>query len=279
MMTCRRSRDRAVQSEGRRAIGARTHDPYAGSNTGWPARRRGGAYPRDADVPGLSPKAPSYLSDTLGRMGFLEGHGKVFPQKNVTIIHNEGEANEQRTESRAIVQSKSAQFNVDTPIYEGDLVEVPDPRGGVQRLYAAEVRVNDVDGSATFRGMAHINVKWGKPPAPRQVSPVLNISGGTNQIAWDNRDVSQSQTVAATDLGAVLGRVLAEAEANLAGEDRDLAVECAREALSAVEAGEPAPRRTLATLKGVLSDVATGAARGLGQSASGWAQGVLGRVD
>lgn len=67
-------------------------------------------------------------------MGFLEGHGSAFPQKDAVIVHDAGEPGERRTTSRGIIQAKSGQFNVDTPIYEGDLVEVADPRGGAMTL-------------------------------------------------------------------------------------------------------------------------------------------------
>lgn len=84
-----------------------------------------------------------------------------FPTEVVKIIHNEGTDDEQVTEVDAHIQPESGFFNVDTPIYEGDVVEVADPRqgsGGRERRLAAELRVN----SNAPDHMQHIQVKWGR---------------------------------------------------------------------------------------------------------------------
>ena len=91
--------------------------------------------------------------------------------KKVVIIRHEGTDDEVRTEVQAMIQAKSGFFDVTTPIYEGDIVEVPDPRGGIDRRIAAEVHVNDY-GS---KQMQHTQVKWGKVPAAR-TAPVRRLS-------------------------------------------------------------------------------------------------------
>lgn len=92
----------------------------------------------------------------------------------VTVVHNSGTDDEQRFETEAQVQAKAAFFAVDTPIYEGDVVEFPDPRGGTTRKVAASVDVNNPTGRS-FRGMEHIHVTWGAAP-PSHVVPVRRLS-------------------------------------------------------------------------------------------------------
>ena len=92
------------------------------------------------------------------RPGFLS-----MGSKQVEIIHCEGTPHESRLTVEAHVQAEAGFFAIDTPIYEGDVVEIPDPRGGTDRRFAAAVKVNDV-GSDSMR---HIEVVWDKAPASR----------------------------------------------------------------------------------------------------------------
>lgn len=73
----------------------------------------------------------------------------------------------------AHVQAEKGFFDVDTPIFEGDVVEVADPRRpeGVERRLAAKVKVNNF-GPAD---MQHISVTWGRAAPPRVV-PVRRLS-------------------------------------------------------------------------------------------------------
>lgn len=107
-------------------------------------------------------------------MAPLPSHLRTFGVTNVTVIHSFGTEDEERFETEAHVQAKTAFFAVDTPIYEGDVVEFQDPRGGVARKVAASVDVNNPTGPS-FRGMEHIHVTWGANPPPR-VAPVRRLS-------------------------------------------------------------------------------------------------------
>lgn len=91
--------------------------------------------------------------------------------KKVVIIRHEGTEDEVRTEVEAMIQAESGFFDVTTPVYEGDVVEIPDPRGGIDRRLAAEVHVNDY-GS---KQLHHTQVKWGKAPVAR-TAPVRRLS-------------------------------------------------------------------------------------------------------
>lgn len=104
----------------------------------------------------------------------LPSHFRNFGITRVTVIHNAGTEDEERFETEAHIQAKTAFFAVDTPIYEGDVVEFPDPRGGPARKVAASVDVNNPTGSS-FRGMEHIHVTWGAAP-PARVAPVRRLS-------------------------------------------------------------------------------------------------------
>lgn len=59
-------------------------------------------------------------------------------------------------------------------IYEGDIVEVEDPRGGVDRRIVNEVRIHDPK-SARFRNMRYTEIKFGKAPSPR-IPPVRRLT-------------------------------------------------------------------------------------------------------
>jgi uncharacterized protein (TIGR02391 family) len=91
--------------------------------------------------------------------------------KNVTVIQAEGTENEQRIDVEAHIQPESGFFPVDTPIFEGDVVEFDDARGGRTRKSVRTVNVYDV-GS---RAVQHTEVKWGAPPAPPREAVVRRI--------------------------------------------------------------------------------------------------------
>lgn len=104
----------------------------------------------------------------------LPSHFRALGVTTVTVVHNPGTEDEERFETEAHIQAKTAFFAVDTPIYEGDVVEFPDPRGGRARKVAASVDVNNPTGSS-FRGMEHIHVTWGAAPSAR-VAPVRRLA-------------------------------------------------------------------------------------------------------
>ncbi len=79
-------------------------------------------------------------------------------ESDVTLIKKAGTPEERRLAIRGTVMPKKGVFPKDTPIYEGDTIEVPDPRGGLRRVEVASVKVHAY-GSA----LDHIEVEWGKP--------------------------------------------------------------------------------------------------------------------
>ena len=91
--------------------------------------------------------------------------------KQVVIVRHEGTDSEERHEVEAHIQAGSGFFAVDTPIYAGDVVLMPDPRGGTDRRLVAKVNVHNY-GSPNMR---HTEVEWGDAPAVRS-APVRRLA-------------------------------------------------------------------------------------------------------
>jgi uncharacterized protein (TIGR02391 family) len=70
-------------------------------------------------------------------------------------------------------RQKTHSSDVDTPLFEGDIVEVADPRRpeGVERRVVAQVKVNNFGPTQ----MQHISVTWGRGAPPR-VAPVRRLT-------------------------------------------------------------------------------------------------------
>lgn len=104
-------------------------------------------------------------------MSIIRTMGRTHGSKDVEIVHAAGTDSETRTPATALIQGASGIFEVTTPIYEGDIVELDDPRGGRDRRLVAKVKVNDFGPP----GMHHISVEWGKAPAVR-AAPVRRLA-------------------------------------------------------------------------------------------------------
>ncbi|MBT2568136.1 hypothetical protein J7I84_16845 [Arthrobacter sp. ISL-85] len=211
------------------------------------------------------------------------------------IIHDAGKPSEKRTKSRAILQSSSGTFDVDAPIYEGDTVEAPDPRGGTHEYYVERVDITDTNGATAFQGMSHITAAWGtKPqaPAPYGISsshvynaPVINIQGNRAQIAWGNDTVSQNSGATSTVAQGYeeIAKTVAAALQNLPAadldeDDKEVATEAAERIRKEITANKPDSkvlRRGLATLKGTLRGLPSDSITGANAPAHDWAQSTL----
>lgn len=221
-------------------------------------------------------------------MGFIETHGAVFGPEDVVIIHDRGKPTEERIDARGIIQGKSGQFNIDTPIYEGDFIEADDPRGGKRHLYARAVKLNGTGGVASLADMAHSSVEWGEPPSDksgRMATPIVIVNGNNTQVAFNNGSVRQSQVTKNVPAGfdemaKAVGEILRRLD-ELPEADREVASNAANELLVEVVREEPDEskiRRLSAQLKGVLAPVALGVAKGVGSGLGLWAQGLIGQL-
>lgn len=200
-------------------------------------------------------------------MTFIQTFGRTFGTKPVTVTpgaHAPGRGTEVFT---GLVQPDSADFNVDTPIYEGDQLEWDDPRGGRRRVYASHVEVLD----AGSRRMRHISVKWSNTPPALNPPPgnghVIVINGSNVNVALDGSTITQQVPVAAgfEDLADAVGRALALIEST-PGIDPEEAI-AAREAATLVveETAKSAPdrgviKKLLLPLRGVLTSAASSGA-------------------
>jgi uncharacterized protein (TIGR02391 family) len=101
--------------------------------------------------------------------GYLNGIRSSFGTQTVVIIRNEGTQDEERIEAEGFIRAKAGTFEVETPIYDGDIVEMDDPRGGRERRLAVDVEVHN-----NPKGLPRTNVKWGKATPPRS-APVRRL--------------------------------------------------------------------------------------------------------
>ncbi len=81
-------------------------------------------------------------------MAPLRSRFRTFGITKVTVVHDPGTEDEERSETEAHIQAKARFFAIDTPIYEGDVVEFLDPRGMTKKV-AATVDVNNPAGSSS----------------------------------------------------------------------------------------------------------------------------------
>jgi len=110
-------------------------------------------------LPCLDPAQPQGRPARSGP-SFVRGIGAALGTQMVKIIRNEGGEDEEVVEVEAHVQAENAFFDVDTPLFEGDIVEVADPRRpeGVERRVVAQGKVNNFGPTE----MQHITVTWGR---------------------------------------------------------------------------------------------------------------------
>jgi uncharacterized protein (TIGR02391 family) len=79
--------------------------------------------------------------------------------KKVVIIRHEGTEDETRTEASAVIQTETGFFDLNTHIHQGDIVEIPNQRGGVDRKLAAKVHRNRHGPQ-----LQQTQVLWGEAP-------------------------------------------------------------------------------------------------------------------
>lgn len=99
---------------------------------------------------------------------------RTFGHETVKVVHSKGTADENCFSIEAHIQQDSNFVTVDTPIYEGDIVEINDPRGGIKRKIVREVRLYDPKG-ASFREMHYMELKWDTAPQTR-IAPVRRLT-------------------------------------------------------------------------------------------------------
>lgn len=95
----------------------------------------------------------------------------------VALVREPGPS-EQRSEIEASILNDQgidkAYVAKETPVYEGDIIELPDPRGGTMRFFAKKVVINDLP-NGPFANMAFTEVHLSKELPPR-TAPVRRLS-------------------------------------------------------------------------------------------------------
>ncbi|WP_442297166.1 TIGR02391 family protein [Terrabacter sp. RAF57] len=106
---------------------------------------------------------------------FLSQMRATFGTEMVRVLRNLGTEDEESFETEALIQGKLGSFDINTPVFEGDYVELPDPRrgeGGVELRYVAKATVL----RAGPEDMHRVKVEWGTTPPPPRVAPVRRLS-------------------------------------------------------------------------------------------------------
>lgn len=99
---------------------------------------------------------------------------RSFGHETVEVVHAEGTEDEKRFKVEAHIQPEKGYVAIDTPVYEGDIVEVDDPRGGIDRRYVEKVNIYKPGGRMSTR-MQYTELVWGTAPAVR-VAPVRRLT-------------------------------------------------------------------------------------------------------
>ena len=109
----------------------------------------------------------------------------------VTVIHDPGARTEQRHSMKEDGPAPEGVLRGVAPIYEGDVVEVNDPRGGVQRFGVAKVEIYEPH---------HMEVTWGQAPAIKERTPDLVLPSDTGgREKWSSRDRLILEAIAAVE--------------------------------------------------------------------------------
>lgn len=219
---------------------------------------------------------------------FLKTFGSSFGTTKVVLIKDYGTPHEARTELECIMQSKKVDFAVDAPVYEGDYLEVPDPRApdkpSIKYISAVEIF-----NTPKMANMAHITAKLTDAP-PTKSTPAARIVNNTNivvhgsgnQFAIGNITANQAQEIATATTGEYqplaneVARILADLEPLSVDDDHREAVQSSAKALlDEISASEPDPtliRRLGVFLKNAVAGAAYATGSGVSQAVTDFAR-------
>lgn len=131
---------------------------------------------------------------------------------HVVIIKNQGTEDEERIDAEAqLLSSSKAYFALEDPLYEGDYVEMPDPRGGL---------------------VARIADKVIQHPMPASMASAFGGSSGYAEVHWGRTEPARQAPVRRLNLQRLHPKVIISASALFADQQYDSAV---TEAMKSVE--------------------------------------------
>lgn len=215
-------------------------------------------------------------------MSFIQHWGRLLGVKQITVTPGPEAPGRVVREFDGLVKPESVDFEVDTPVFDGDVLEWDD-RGTRQRVHVTKVDVYDAAAASAM--MRHIAARYSKAPsaARRAAAPAGNssghvfiVNGSRVNIAVDGSTVTQQMAVSPgfERLVDSVGKAIAVIE-DTSGVDPD-EIEAARDSALLImeEAAKPAPdekliKRALPVLKGVLTSAANAGAGALASGLAG----------
>lgn len=212
-----------------------------------------------------------------GGGSFIAQMARSFGTQTVVVVHNAGQDDEERHQLESQVQGSKAFFDVDAPVYEGDSLELIDPRGGTRTVHITEVKINQAGGSMSSH-MSHIVASYSSRPPQRLENSgaqiihgnAVIVSGNHVNVALDNGRINQRTSVTAgyENLARTVKEVLIliESTNGLDPDEREAAQEAATTVLNEIVKPEPdrsVVKRALPSLRGVLQSASVAGAGAL----------------
>lgn len=217
-------------------------------------------------------------NEKVGNMSnsFIRSVGRQFGTQQVVVIHNPETAAEGRRELEAQVHARKVLFDVDAQVYEGDRIELGDPRGGTRSVWVTKVDIFQA-GNSGSSAISHIEASISDHPLAAQ-APALGhvvqgdqilVSGNNVNVATRGSSIQQQQIGPVThgyeELARTVQKVreLLEGDPDLDPDDRDAAQEASEAILGEIvksEPDHPKLKKALALLRGVLVSSMTAAA-------------------
>lgn len=206
-------------------------------------------------------------------MSFIQHMGRDFGTQQVTVIHQKEDGGEERHALEAQVQAKKAFFDIDSPVYEDDQMELDDPRGGIRAVWITDLKLNQAGGQLPSY-MSHIAATFSdqKPvvytPTAHQIihGDAIIISGNNVNVATRGSSVTQQPVSAGyEDLARAVKKALEliDADSTIDADERTGANESSSAILEELVKDQPDRaklRSALAMLRGVLVAGANAAA-------------------
>lgn len=189
------------------------------------------------------------------------------------VIVRSAAANRQDFETEVLLTKNEVTFAPGAPVYEGDVIERNDPRGGVIEYTVVEYEISkDPFQHGNDHGKATIREK-GREARPYGVPSVV-IHGGTNQIAiGDHNRLGQHVSAPVGEVAAALTQILDSLPTqDLDGSQIAEVTEAIAEANAAESQGATpgALKRSLYAVRGVVEEVGTSARAGVSDAVKQW---------
>lgn len=176
-----------------------------------------------------------------------------------------------------LLSGNEATFSPQAPVYEGDIVERADPRGGVIEYVVDKYEISkdpfnngNSHGKGSLRERGHAARAFG--------ATSIVIHGGANQVSIGNSNaLTQTVGIPAAELVEILSQIRASIPRGELSEDAVREVTEAMDAADeAIREGKPsAVRRALHGLKGVIDEIGQGVEEGTKAGVKTWAAAMV----